>query len=314
MRFIAILLCCGTIASARQFPAGPDEQCAVLRAEANLVTVPVNVFDSQNRVVNHLDASAFRVFEDGVEQRILAFGEEDVPASIGFVLDTSGSMGVKLDLSRQAIAQFLKSANPDDEFFLLPFDSHPGAVTGFTSRPGEILEQLARAKSSGTTAMLDAIQSAFVAMRRARHARRAVIIVSDGGDNHSRATKTDILRMASEADAQVFTLGTYEPPVTRHRTPEEFTGPELLSAIAEQSGGRSFPVRRLTDIADAAFRIGFELRNQYVIAYRPENQSWDGLYRHITIETTTPGFPDLRTYWRQGYYAAPSACTATPTS
>jgi Ca-activated chloride channel homolog len=314
MKLIAILLCGGVIATARQVPAEPGGKCTVFRAEANLVTVPVNVFDNQNRVVNHLDAVAFHVFEDGVEQRILSFGEEDVPASIGFVLDTSGSMGVKLDLSRQAIAQFLRTANPDDEFFLLPFDSHPGAVTGFTSRPEQILERVALAKPAGTTAMLDAIQSAFVTMRHARHARRAIIIVSDGGDNHSRATKTDVLRMAREADAQVFTLGTYELPAARHRTPEEFTGPELLAAIAEQSGGRSFPVRRLSDITDAALRIGFELRNQYVIAYRPENQAWDGLYRRITVETTAPGFPRLHTYWRRGYYAAPPACAASPTS
>lgn len=309
-----LFFCCAAIAFARQIPANSSSDCTVLRAEANLVTVPVSVFDSQNRVVNHLAPAAFRVLEDGVEQRILAFGEEDVPASIGFVFDTSGSMGMKLDLSRRAIAQFLRNANPDDEFFLLPFDSHPGAVTGFTTRPQEILLQLASARSAGTTAMLDAIQSAFVAMRHARHSRRAIIIVSDGGDNHSRRTKMDVLRMARETDAQVFTLGTYELPAARHRTPEEFTGPELLTAIAEQSGGRSFPVRRLSDISDAALRIGFELRNQYVIAYRPENQNWDGLYRHITVETAAPGFPNLHSEWRQGYYAAASACGTSPTS
>jgi Ca-activated chloride channel family protein len=213
----------------------------------------------------------------------VAVGEDDVPASIGFVFDTSASMGVKLDLSRKAVAEFLKSANPDDEFFLLPFDSHPGSITGFTTRAEDIIEQLAHARPAGTTAMLDAIQAAFLNMRRAKNTRRAIIIISDGGDNHSRTTKTDILRMAREADAQVYTLGTYEPPAVRHRTPEEFTGPELLAGISEQTGGRSFPVRKSSDIADAAIRIGFELRNQYVIAYRPANRNWNGLYRRITV-------------------------------
>jgi VWFA-related protein len=312
-----MLFCCGAVSSARQAPAGEQPErlsgCPVLRAQANLVTVPVNVFDSRNRVVSHLDPTVFRVYEDGIEQPVIAVGEDDAPASIGFVFDTSASMGVKLELSRQAVAEFLKSANPDDEFFLLPFDSRPGALTGFTNRPEDILDQLARAKPAGTTAMLDAIQSAFVNIRRARHTRRAIIIISDGGDNHSRTTKTDILRMAREADAQVYTLGTYEPPAVRHRTPEEFTGPELLADISEQTGGRNFPVRRLSDIADAAIRIGFELRNQYLIAYRPSNQNWNGLYRRIAVETTAPGFPQLHAYWRQGYYAAETRC-ASPTS
>ncbi len=301
----AFVLLCGALSSpARQ----NTPECGSIRAEANLVTVPVSVFDSRNRVVSHLGAEAFRVFEDGAEQRIDAVGEEDVPASIGFVLDTSGSMGVKIDLARDAILRFLKTANPDDEFFLLPFDSHPGAVTGFTSRIEDIAEQLTRVRPAGTTAMLDAIQTAFVRMRRARHARRAIIIVSDGGDNHSRVTKTEILRLAREAEVQVYALGTYEPPATRHRTPEEFTGPELLATIAEQSGGRSFPARRLSDISDAAIRIGFELRSQYVIAYRPGNRNWDGRYRHIIIETDAPGFPQLHAYWRQGYYSPQAAC------
>jgi len=288
--------------------------CASFRADTNLVIVPVNVFDSRNRVVNHLDPKYFRVFEDGVEQSIVAVGADDTPASVGFVFDTSSSMGAKLDLSRQAVAEFLRFANPADEFFLLPFGSRPGAVTGFTSRSEDIVEQLARAKPFGTTALLDAIQGAFLNIRKAHNARRAIVIVSDGGDNHSRATKMDIRRMALEADAQVYALGTYEPPVVRHRSSEELTGPELLAEISEQTGGRSFPVRQPSDIVDAAIRIGFELRNQYLIEYRPGNQNWNGMYRKITVEVAQPfGFPQLRAYWRQGYYALQPPCTL-PTS
>lgn len=314
----AVALCFGGVSAARQNPGGKQpagiSACPVLHAEANLVSVPVNVFDSQNRVVNHLSPQVFRVFEDGVEQPIVAVGQDDVPASIGFVFDTSGSMGAKLELSRQAVADFLHWANPDDEFFFLPFDSRPGTVTGFTNRSEEILDQLARARPAGTTAMLDAIQSAFLTIRHARNARRALVIISDGGDNHSRTTKTDILRMARETDAQVYTMGTFETPAVRHRTPEEFTGPELLADISEQTGGSSFPVRRMSDIADAAIRIGFELRNQYLISYRPLNQNWNGLYRRIAVETAAPGFSQLRASWRKGYHAAESACAAVPTS
>jgi Ca-activated chloride channel homolog len=288
--------------------------CANFRADTNLVAVPVSVFDSMNRVVNHLDPKYFRVFEDGVEQRIVAIGEDDAPASVGFVFDTSLSMGAKLDLSRQAVAEFLRSANPADEFFLLPFESRPGAWSGFTSRPEDIISRLAQVKPWGTTAMLDAIQSAFLNIRKAHNKRRAIVIISDGGDNHSRATKEDIRRMAREADAQVYAVGTYEPTSVRRRTAEELTGPGLLTEIAEQTGGRSFPVRNASDIMDAAVRIGFELRNQYLIEYRPANENWNGTYRRITVEVAQPsGFPQLREYWRQGYYAVQPGCVI-PTS
>ena len=315
---LSLLAVCGALSFARRSPpdAAPDllSGCSALRAEANLVNVPVSVFDSGNRVVNHLTARAFHVFEDGVEQHVIALGQDDLPVSIGFIVDTSASMGIKVDAARQAVAEFMRSANPDDEFFLLPFDSHPGTVTGFTAQPGEILARLQMARPAGATALLDAIQTAFRTLPKARRERRVLVVISDGGDNRSRVTKSEILRMAREADAQVFTLGTYEPASVRHRTPEEFSGPELLTTIAEQSGGRSFPVRRLSDIADAAFRIGFEIRNQYAIAYRPSNQNWDGLYRHIAVKIDAPGFPDLHAYWRQGYYAAPPVCAVPPTS
>ncbi len=196
---LLVLGSCAVLAAGQNPPGGAPANlsaCTVFRADANLVTVPVSVFDPRNRLVNHLDSNDFRVFEDGVEQHILSVGEDDVPVSVGFVFDTSASMGAKLGISRQAVAEFLRSANPGDEFFLLPFDSRPGAVLGFTDRSDDIMAQLARSKPYGRTAMLDAIQAAFLNLRKAHHARRALIIVSDGGDNHSRATQSDIRRIA----------------------------------------------------------------------------------------------------------------------
>jgi hypothetical protein len=173
-------LCCGAILSWQAAAGEPVMDfnlpgCASFRADSNLVVVPVNVFDSRNRVVNHLDPKYFRVFEDGVEQPIAAIGEDDTPASIGFVFDTSASMVAKLDLSRQAVAEFLKFANPLDEFFLLPFDSKPGALTGFTRNAQDIGDQLSRLKPGGATALLDAIQGAFLNIRKGHNSRRAII-------------------------------------------------------------------------------------------------------------------------------------------
>jgi Ca-activated chloride channel family protein len=307
---IAFVSCAVLAARPGESPANLST-CASFRADANLVTVPVSVFDPQNRLVNHLNSNDFRVFEDGVEQHIVSVGEDDVPVSVGFVFDTSASMGAKLDISRQAIAEFLRSANPEDEFFLLPFDSRPGAVIGFTDRPEEIMALLARSKPYGRTAMLDAIQAAFLNLRKAHHARRALIIVSDGGDNHSRVTHADIRRIVREADVEVFALGTYEPIGVRRRSQEELTGPELLARISDETGGRSFPVQKRSDILDAAIRIGFDLRNQYLIEYHPANQNWNGMYRTIAVEVAPPpGFPRMRVNWRQGYYGAVQPCVA----
>ena len=153
--------------------------------------------------------------------------------------------------------------------------------------------------------------SAFLNFRYAHHARRALIIVSDGGDNHSRATQVDIRQMAREADVEVFALGTYETPGVRRRTGEELGGPELLARISEETGGRSFPVQNTADIMDAAIRIGFDLRNQYLIEYHPVNQNWNGMYRRIAVEVAPlSGFPRLRANWRQGYYGATQPCVA----
>ena len=167
-------LCSVAVLQAGQEPPG----CAIFRADTSLVTVPVNVFDSQNRVVNHLDSKAFRVFEDGVEQRIESLGADDAPISVGFVFDTSASMGAKLNLSRQAVAEFLRFANPEDESFFLPFDSRPGAVTGFSNRSEDILNQLAGVKSSGTTA----INCVPACTNWPTRSERAPIVPSTGAD------------------------------------------------------------------------------------------------------------------------------------
>ena len=170
IRLFGILLCFGAVLHAHDFPAEEPSGCASFRADSDLVIVPVNAFDAQNRIVNHLDPEYFRVFEDGVEQPVVAVGEEDTPVSVGIVFDTSASIGPKIDLARQAVAEFLKTANPADEFFFLPFDSRPGELIGFTSRQRDILDQVAQAKTGGTTAMLDAIQTAFLNIRKAHNA------------------------------------------------------------------------------------------------------------------------------------------------
>ena len=277
---------------------------ANIRVDTTLVLIPVTVTDPLNRFVTGLEREHFRVQEDNVEQTVAHFASEDAPLSVGIVFDSSGSMGNKLQKSRQAVAQFCKTANPEDEFFLVQFRDRPELGLAFTSDIEEIQSRITFSHSKGRTAMLDAVYLALHEMKKARNPRRALLVISDGGDNSSRYTEGEIKNLIREADVQVYGIGIYEPLGARGRTTEEMAGPSLLSEIAEQTGGRAYPVDNLNDLPDIAAKIGVELRNQYVLGYAPTNQQRDGKYRRVKVRLVQPrGLPPLRAFWRLGYYA-----------
>jgi len=282
--------------------AGP--RSANIRVDTELVLIPVTVTDPLNRFVTGLDKDHFKLFEDKIEQKITHFASEDAPLSVGFVFDVSGSMGAKLRKSREAVAQFLKTANPEDEFFLVQFSDRPELAVKFTSEGEEIQNRLTFTQSRGRTALLDAIYLSLHEMKRARNPRKALLIVSDGGDNSSRYTESEIKNLVREADVQIYAIGIFEPIASRGRTPEELAGPSLLGEIAEQTGGRHFPVENVNELPDVAAKIGIELRNQYILGYSPSNQQKDGKYRRVQVKLVQPkGLPPLRAFWRLGYYA-----------
>ncbi len=284
--------------------AAPDVPRGDIRIQSTLVLIPVTVTDPLNRFVTGLDRENFRLFEDKSEQKVTHFASEDAPLSVGLVFDVSGSMGTKLDKSRQAAAQFFKTANPEDEFFLVEFNDRPELVVGFTSRLEEIQNRLTFTQSKGRTALLDAVYLALNTMKKGKKPRKALLIISDGGDNSSRYTESEIKNRVREADVQIYAIGIYEPMSSRGRTPEEMSGPSLLSEIAEQTGGRHFAVDNLNELPDVAAKIGVELRNQYVLGYTPTNLGRDGKYRKVQVKLVQPrGLPPLRASWRLGYYA-----------
>jgi VWFA-related protein len=290
----------------RPKPRGADEgpRGANIRVDTNLVLIPVTVTDPMNRFVTGLEKEHFRLEEDKVEQTITHFASEDAPLSVGVVFDTSGSMGSKLQKSRMAVAQFMKTANPEDEFFLVQFSDKPELTVPFTTNTEEIQSRLTFTQSKGRTALLDAIYLALHEMKRARNPRKALLIISDGGDNSSRYTESEIKNLVREADVQIYAIGIFEPVYARGRTPEELAGPGLLSEVAEQTGGRHYAVENLNDLPDIAAKIGIELRNQYVLGYTPTNQERDGKYRRVRVRLVQPkGLPPLRAFWRMGYYA-----------
>jgi VWFA-related protein len=268
------------------------------------VPVPVAVTDPLTRFVTGLEKEDFRVFEDKVQQEITQFSSEDVPLSVGIVFDSSGSMGAKLGSSRQAVAQFLKIANPEDEFFLIEFNNRASTKAGFTTFPEEIQNRLTFTQAQGSTALLDAIYLAMNQMRKASNPRKAILIISDGGDNASRYTEREVKNAVRESDVQVYAIGIYEPPELRGRTHEEAHGPDLLNELAQQTGGRAFAVANLAELPDVAAKIGLELRNQYVLYYSPKNLARDGKYRRIQVRLVKKaGLPPLMPVFRTGYYA-----------
>ncbi len=290
----------------RAKPAKPGEVAprSNIRVDTVLVQIPVTVTDPLNRFVTGLEADNFRIFEDKQEQKLVQFSAEDAPLAVGIVFDCSGSMGSKLEKSRQAVAQFFKTANPDDEFFLVQFSDKPEMVSGFTKNTEEIQNKLTFTQSKGKTALLDGIYMAIHEMRKGHNPRKALLVISDGGDNNSRYTESEIKNLVREADVQIYAIGIYEPVSSRGRTAEELAGPGLLSEIAEQTGGRQFAVENLNELPDIAAKIGIELRNQYVLFYTPKNQERDGKYRRVQVKLVQPrGLPPLRAFWRTGYYA-----------
>jgi Ca-activated chloride channel family protein len=269
-----------------------------------LVLIPATVTDSLNRFVLGLQKQDFHLFEDGAEQTITHFSGEDAPLSVGLVFDTSGSMGDKLRISRQAALQFLKTVNQQDEAFLIEFNDRAELATGFTSQIEELQNKLISLQPHGLTAMLDAAEMALREMKKAKNPRKAILIVSDGGDNNSRYSASEIQSLVREADVQIYAMGVFEPSIFSGLTKEEISGPRLLSELAEQTGGRAFSASDPNDLPSVATRVGIELRNQYVLAYSPKNQNKDGKYRRVEVKVTPPaGIPTLKLRWRLGYYA-----------
>jgi len=292
-------------ATDKDLKAGELEQRSDrIRVDTTLVQINVTVTDPLNRFVTGLEKEHFRLFEDKIEQKILDFSSEDAPLSIGLVFDTSGSMGPKLQKSRQAAVQFFKTANPEDEFFLIEFNDRPELVVPFTPDTEEIQTRLQFAQSKGKTALLDGVYMAMNQMKKARNPRKAILIISDGGDNNSRYTESEIKNAVREADVQIYGIGIFEPIGSRGRTPEEQMGPGLLNEVAELTGGRSYNVENLNELADIAAKIGIELRNQYVLYYSSTNRTRDGKYRHVNVKLAQPrGLPPLKAFFRLGYYA-----------
>jgi Ca-activated chloride channel homolog len=291
-----------------QTPGATDSQQspgAVFRVHTDLVLIPVTVSDALNRFVLGLEKKDFQLFENGVEQNVVFFSGEDAPLSVGLLFDESGSMSYKIGTSRDAAAQLLNALSQEDEAFLVEFADLPQVSVSFTGHTEAIQSTLKNAHAGGLTAMLDAIKTGLLEMNNAKNSRKAIVIVSDGGDNRSHYTATQIESLVREANVQIYAMGVFDPVLSFGLTPEEISGPHLLSEIAAQTGGRAYAAAVPGDLPSVATRIAVELRNQYVLGYYPNNKARDGKYRNVDVQVAQPphlGSP-LKLHWRHGYYA-----------
>ncbi len=296
---LVLAVWCAGAAQAEERTAGQ------FRIDANVVLINATVLDRHDRPVRGLTSDQFRVFEDKAEQSIAYFSEEETPLSLAVIFDVSGSMDGKMAGMRSALEAVLQSANEQDEFSLVTFADQPQVAVGWSKNPDEIQNRLLLATAHGQTSLLDALETGLAYMKRARNARKAMLIFSDGGDNHSRASERQVMQSLEEAGVQIYALDSAEPLNQRTRLPEEIAGPDLLGRLCDRAGGRYFQVDGKRELASAAERISRELRSQYLIGYVPALGSNDGRFHHVRLQVKRPeGSPKVSVFWRRGYRAS----------
>jgi VWFA-related protein len=262
-----------------------------MKVDVNMILLPVTVTDAKDQPVTDLSPDSFRVLENNVEQQVVSFHREEGPVSVGFIFDASSSMKNRMDRSVAAMQKFLETLTKGDEFFLIRFSDRPNLVTGFTEDPGEILSELSSIQPLGWTALNDAICLGVQTMRRAKNSRRALFVLTDGGDNNSRYSDSELRKLVQESDVRIYSIGLFERS-------------HFLELLALDSGGRAYSVHKLENLPETVDKLSRDFRNQYVLGYYPKESQNDGKYRRVRVEMieTIKRMP-LNVFWRRGYYS-----------
>jgi len=280
-----------------------------IRVNVPLVLVSISAIDPQGRFVGGLRKEDFAIYEDGQPQRVSNFSKEDVPISVGLVFDNSGSMVDKIDSARMAVLELIRAGNPADEFCLIAFSERPSRISDFTQDTSAVMSGIDSLRADGRTSLLDAVYLGLDKMRLAKYSRRALLIVSDGGDNHSRYTERDIKRAVQESDVQIYAMDIHGPIKRNMSRPglptrEELLGPQLLEEMTAMTGGRHFMIEDFKDLPSVAKKIGEELRNVYTLGYTPGDEKRDGKWHKIQVKPVPrPSSHSVRLYAKSGYYA-----------
>jgi Ca-activated chloride channel family protein len=286
-------------------PDGIAVRLKALRVNVDLVRVPVTVTDTHGSPVMDLGKEDFQLVEGANEQRIDYFYSEDAPISVGLIVDLSGSMGNKMLRVREAVDEFFKNADPRDDYFVVTFSNKAKLLADTTRSPETIKAKLAGMEAKGGTALADAIFLGMEKLKSAAYGRKALVVISDGGDNMSRHSLGSVKNRAKEADAQIYAIAVCDAPsIIFTKKLEERFGRQWLTQVTEVTGGRTIAIDTADNIPDAAARISGELRNQYVLGYRPADLASDGKWRKIKVRVTRPpGSLAFQVYHRTGYMA-----------
>jgi Ca-activated chloride channel family protein len=283
--------------------ASPRPISTNLRVESDLVLINALVTDPRGRPVIGLDASHFHLFEDRREQTIKSCSSEDVPVSIGLVVDSSGSMGDKIELLKNAASQFVKAANPADEYFIVQFQARPRIAVPFTTDADRLLGFINGLEAGGSTALFDAIHLAANEMRRARYPRKAMLIVTDGMDNHSRNTERATKRLIAEVDFPMYGIDVWQPQRSGNRYAIQRQDPATLDTLLPPSGGRVFAVRDLKSLVATTELISEEIRYEYVLGYAPLIHQSDGKTHRVKVSLNPSIGRKFKISHRSGYQA-----------
>jgi Ca-activated chloride channel homolog len=276
---------------APRFRPSAEGRVPSIRLDIKMVMIPTNVTDQRDQPILNLHKEDFRLFEDSTEQKIESFSIDQAPVSLGIVFDASGSMRNKIDKSFKAVEQFLKTSLPGDEFFLVQFADEASVLIPFTSDTEEITSNLGLIRPQGWTAMFDAIYLAVNQMRRAKNPRKALLILSDGGDNNSRYNDREVINLLREADVQLFAIGLFDDAY-------------FLKKAATETGGAVVAVHNLNGLSDAVDKLSTQVRSQYVLGYYPAQAQNDGKFHKVKVMLSqAAGSLKLRTSWRHGYFA-----------
>ena len=269
---------------------------------SDMVTLTVTVTDTYGRFVTGLNQNAFSITDDKAPQEITFFSDEDAPVSLGVVFDVSGSMsGDKIAKAREALAKFIDTSHARDEYFLIGFNNRAQLLLDKTRNSDALLDKLTFVQTKGQTALYDATYLGVERVTRGAHQKRAVLLISDGQDNSSRYTFTELRRLLKESDVIIYAIGI----VDGHDDSQlGYTGRAILEELAGVSGGKAFFPSTSAEMNDTFERIALELRTQYSIGYRPSNFANDGKWHKLKIKVQPPrGFPRLFVRGREGYYA-----------
>lgn len=278
-----------------------------VKIKTDLVTLPIIVTDRKGDLVNGLKQGDFNVYDEGTLQKIALFSVDDAPVSVIVVFDSSGSMsGKKIDQARQALARFVETSHPRDEFVLIGFNSHPQVLLENTRDADALAAKLTYVKPNGETALYDAVYLGVEKVLRGTHPRKVVLVISDGLDNDSRYTYNDVKRQLEESGVVVYAVGISKNMPPRQR----LAGEDVLEKLAGISGGRAFFPDNLLEL-DAAFeRIAVELRRQYSIGFEPSSFVPDGKWHRVRVRIRSPRADEkLIVRTRKGYYARSSSQT-----